>query len=62
MARGYGNNDAPRRDASLDPARRIFKDDAARGTVTEALGGEEERVCARAFPRAGPGVLVGRPP
>jgi hypothetical protein len=48
MARGYGNNDAPRRDASLDPARRIFKDDAARGTVTEALGGEEERVCAQA--------------
>ena len=36
MARGYGNNDAPRRDASLDPARRIFKDDAARGTVAEA--------------------------
>jgi hypothetical protein len=32
---------APRRDASLDPARRIFKDDAARGTIAEALGGEE---------------------
>jgi len=44
MARAYGNNDGPRRDGSLDPARRIFKDDAARGTVAEALGGEEERV------------------
>jgi len=44
MARAYGNNDGPRSDASLDPARRIFKDDAARGTVAEALGGEEERV------------------
>jgi hypothetical protein len=46
MARAYGNNDRPRCDASLDPARRIFKDEAARGTVAEALGGdsEEERV------------------
>ena len=45
MARAYGDNDGPRRDASPDPARRIFKDDAARGKVlAEALGGEEERV------------------
>ena len=44
MARAYGNNDGPRRDASLDFARLIFKDDAARGTVAEAFGGEEERV------------------
>ena len=44
VARAYGNNDDPRRDASLDPARRIFKDDAVRGTVAEALGGEEEWV------------------
>jgi hypothetical protein len=57
MARAYGNNDGPRSDASLDPARRIFKDDAARGTVAEALGGEEERV-RRGLPRAG----VGHPP
>jgi len=44
MARAYGNNDGPHRDASLDPARRIFKDDAARGTVAGALGSEEEQV------------------
>ena len=44
MARAYGNNDRPHCDAILDRARRIFKDEAARGTVAEALGGEEERV------------------
>ena len=44
VARAHGNDDDAGRDASLDPARRIFEDDAARGTIAEAPGGEEERV------------------
>jgi hypothetical protein len=37
MALAYSNNDGPHHDASLDPARRIFKDNTARGTVQRHL-------------------------
>jgi hypothetical protein len=61
MARAYGNNDGPRRDASPDrpdPARRIFIDDAARSTGSRDIRRRGGTDPARAFPRAG----VGRPP
>ena len=44
VARAHSNDYGAGCDASPDAVRRIFKDDAARGTVTEAPGGEEERV------------------
>jgi len=47
VARAHGNDYGARCDASPDAVRRIFKDDAARGTVAEAPGREEERVRCR---------------
>jgi len=47
VARAYGNDDGTGCDTSPDAVRRIFKDDAARGTVAEAPRREEERVRRR---------------
>ena len=44
VARANGNDYGTCRNTSLYAVRRIFKDDATRGTVAEALGREEERV------------------
>lgn len=51
VARAHGNDYGTGRNTSLYAVRRIFKDDAARSTVTETLGREEERV-RRWFTRA----------
>jgi hypothetical protein len=51
MARAHRNDYGAGRDASLNAARRVFKDDTTRGLVAEALGGKEERV-RRGFARA----------